>query len=501
MTTTSIPSVLDSYALLEQVSLGGMAEVWRGRRLGDPSHPPGPWLAVKRLLPHLCEDPVFVTMFEAEARLGLTLASHPNIVRTLDAGQRGMTRYLVMEYMSGRTLLEILRDLRAQGVMMSPIMAATIARELAVGLDALHRATDAHGRPLNIVHRDLSPPNVMVSWRGEVKLLDLGVARSEVWSDEHEPGVIKGKLGYLSPEQIQSKPLDGRSDIYLLGVMFWELLTSQRCFQGASELARLEQMMEARIEPPSSVAPHVPSDLDAIVMTCLRRDPHERFVTAGALASAISAALTGAPALKPQDIGQWLQSLAPEAHAAEQAAEARLAHIHTIEQVRQLAAERLGVTDSDDGDAQAPDATRIAPHDPRGQLVLPDPHARRRVVVAAVAVTCLLVLTVATIAMISRLRDADPAPPSQTTGEATVAVPGKPPRLALTIEPALTDGLQILVDGRAQIPPASTLTITLDEPGPHHIVVRLPGHEPFERVVRFKPGQLVPVHAALKPSP
>jgi eukaryotic-like serine/threonine-protein kinase len=231
-------------------------------------------------------------MFINEARIS-ALLHHPNIVQIYDFGQIDGWYFLAMEHLRGKDLLLVLRQLRAVGQVMPPPMAAFIAREVAAGLDYAHRLRAPDGRDLQIVHRDVSPSNVMLLRAGGVKLLDFGIAKAEALlahdgssTGENRPDnvMVKGKLSYLSPEQVRNEPIDARSDIFSLGVMFWECLTGKRLFYDKADFKTMSNVLERMVPPPSALRPDVPAAVDAVVMRALDRDREQRYQDAQAMA-------------------------------------------------------------------------------------------------------------------------------------------------------------------------------------------------------------------------
>ncbi len=247
---------------------------------------------VKRILSHLSQSPRFVEMFIHEART-VALLNHPNIVQVYDFGNIDGTYFLAMEYLRGRDLLAIFRALRDTKRLLPIPVAAYVAHEVAVGLAYAHALTDAEGHPLDIIHRDVSPSNIMCMRTGDVKLLDFGIAKTAtaVMSENTDEGTIKGKLGYMAPERVRNEAFDARSDLYSLGVVMWEMLTRRQLFRGTSMVETLKKVMELTIDPPSSLRPEVPPELDAIVMRAVERDPAKRYPTAQAMADDLEAAV------------------------------------------------------------------------------------------------------------------------------------------------------------------------------------------------------------------
>jgi hypothetical protein len=278
-----------SYQLLEPIGKGGMAEVWRGKLIGAQAFERV--VVIKRILPHLCGDPRFVEMFITEARLSARL-HHPNIVQVFELGDVAGELFLVLEHVAGVDLLTLLRATAARGPL--PLgLAAHVIHGVARALGFAYDVQGADGAPLRIVHRDVSPSNVMVGYDGQVKLLDFGVAKAlGATSDERtRSGTLKGKIAYLAPEFIEGAPFDHRSDLFAAGVMLHELLTGRRLFKGDGDFETLRLIRDGVVAPPSRTNPAVPPALDAIAMKLLARDPAARYQHAGELVVDLGRAL------------------------------------------------------------------------------------------------------------------------------------------------------------------------------------------------------------------
>jgi serine/threonine protein kinase len=296
------------YEILARLAAGGMAELYLARATapdGSASH-----VVLKRILPSRSGDPQFVTMFLDEARLAAQL-HHPNIAQVFDIGRLGSSYFFTMEYVHGENARAVLQ--REYGLRRKvPIgHAITIAAGAATGLHHAHDATSADRRPLGIVHRDVSPANIMVSFDGAVKLVDFGVAKAAVRFHETRAGTIKGKIAYLSPEQCTgNKPVDRRSDVFSLGIVLYELLTVQRLFRRDSDFATMAAIVTEDVPPPSVLRSDIPPELDAVVMTALSKQPEDRYPSAGAMVDALErAASASGVALSVAGLGRYLREL------------------------------------------------------------------------------------------------------------------------------------------------------------------------------------------------
>lgn len=276
------PTQFGKYFLFDRVAVGGMAEVFRAKTLGaDGSER---IVAVKRILPDVAADKELVSMFIDEAKIAVQL-NHPNICQVFDWGKVDDSYFIAMEYVSGRDLRSVFQRCKQQpegGVPTMPLaQACLVVMKLCEGLDYAHNKKDSLGNDLNLVHRDVSPQNVMLSYDGEVKLIDFGIAKVNASREaQTEAGVLKGKFAYMSPEQVRGEPLDRRSDIFTAGIVLYELLTGERLFPTDSELSSLEKIRNVEILPPTAYNKRIPEELERIVMRALAAKLEERYQTA-----------------------------------------------------------------------------------------------------------------------------------------------------------------------------------------------------------------------------
>ena len=265
----ALPQPFGKYLLLERISVGGMAEVFKAKTFGVEGFEK--IIAIKKILPAMAEDADFIQMFIDEAKIAGQL-NHANICQIFELGKIDDSHFIAMEYIWGKDLLQIQNRFRRLKKHMPVQMAAFVMGKVCEGLDYAHRKKDATGKPLNIIHRDVSPQNVITSYDGEVKVIDFGIAKAASRSSKTQAGVLKGKFGYMSPEQVGGKPLDQRTDIFAVGTILYELLTSERLFMGESDFATLEKIRSATVPPPSTINKEVPPELDRIIMKSLARD-------------------------------------------------------------------------------------------------------------------------------------------------------------------------------------------------------------------------------------
>jgi eukaryotic-like serine/threonine-protein kinase len=295
------------YRLLERIGAGGMAEIYKAVVVGDQGFTRT--VAIKRIREEVAQVADIGRLFADEARLS-ALLDHPNIVQVIDFGQVAGSHYLAMEHLKGKNLDEVMFVLRRRNERLEPALALFIAREVARGLGYAHAVCDERGRPLTIVHRDVSPANIMLVHAGAVKLLDFGIARitSELRQAVTQGRGLRGKCPYLAPEQITGGAVDGRSDIFALGVVLWEMLTGQRLFDGDTDLATIESVLNRDIPPPSAVTGDLPGALDGIVMAALARDPDRRYRSAEDLAADLDEVMRALPG-RHDDITALLERL------------------------------------------------------------------------------------------------------------------------------------------------------------------------------------------------
>ena len=273
----SAPSAFGRYTLLERLAVGGMAEVFRAKITS--SHGFEKILVVKRILPHLAADPNFVSMFIDEAKLTAQL-THPKIVQVLDFGEVRGQFFTALEYIDGFDGLGLLRVAAQKRVHVPRGLAVFIVSELLEALDYAHNARDMEGKPMQIVHRDISPSNIFISKRGDVKLGDFGIAHAQRRESKTQAGTLKGKYGYMSPEQVVGKPIDARSDLFAVGVLLAEFLTGRRLFSAPADLDVLLKVRDVKLERLDKYGADLPKALDRIVRKALKKNPRERFDSA-----------------------------------------------------------------------------------------------------------------------------------------------------------------------------------------------------------------------------
>jgi serine/threonine-protein kinase len=300
------------YRLLRLLGRGGMAEVHLAESVGPMSFRKR--VAVKRLLPIYAHNKRYVQMLMDEARIAGAI-QHPNVVHVIEFGQVDRQPYLAMEFIDGVDLASVLRGVREAGGRMPLNLALHVARCIADGLHAAHVIVDSDGAPMRVVHRDVSPHNVLLGYDGEVKLIDFGVAKASTNLTQTRSGIIKGKLQYMSPEQAQALPVDPRADVFSLGLTLYKMLTGRLPFRGANEFQIYDQILRKRPTPPSRSRSDVAEGVDALVLKALSKEPEGRFESAWAFARALEQALL-AHGDRPSTgrLAAWVEAALPREH-------------------------------------------------------------------------------------------------------------------------------------------------------------------------------------------
>ncbi len=265
------------YTLINRIAVGGMAEIFLARQAGLEGFEKT--IVIKRIRPHLSKQPSFVKMFLNEAKLAAQL-NHPNVVQIYDLGKIGETYFIAMEYIFGRDMRRIIPKASSMNIEFPMVYALKIASSVCEGLFYAHQRADIYGNPLNIVHRDITPENIFVSFDGTVKILDFGIAKASTQIEQTRAGEIKGKLSYMSPEQCLGKKLDHRSDIFSLGTVLYEWITGFKLFTGESEVAILKSISEGKIYAPSYFKADIPEAVEQILMRALEKDRDKRYQSA-----------------------------------------------------------------------------------------------------------------------------------------------------------------------------------------------------------------------------
>jgi serine/threonine protein kinase len=304
------------YILLNKMSGGATAAVYRAKIRGEAGFER--LLTVKRILPQMAGDPDFVETFVHEAKICARL-NHGNICPIYELGKVGESLYMAMEWVAGKDMGAIARRLEYTGKVMPPLIAAWIAGRLCDALDYAHALKDGAGQPMGIVHQDLSPTNIVISYEGQVKLIDFGLAKAAGRAQQTNVDALKQKIGYMSPELILGTRLDARSDVFGVGVCLYEMVTGRRLFAGTNDIATLKLVSSATVPPPSALIEDTPDDLELIMMRALERDPDERWQTAGEMGQALTACIASDdPTFGTRHVAEFMRELFAQDMVAEQ---------------------------------------------------------------------------------------------------------------------------------------------------------------------------------------
>jgi eukaryotic-like serine/threonine-protein kinase len=279
-----MPKAVGRYQILDRLAVGGMAELFKATLTGD--HGFEKLVAIKKILPHLATDKSFVEMFIDEARITAQL-DHRHIVQVFELGTDADTPYIAMQYVDGLDVLALLRECARAQIRLPADLAALIARDVLDALDYAHNALDSSGRPLGIIHRDISPGNVLLSWRGDVKLTDFGIARAAERRHKTEAGTLKGKYGYMSPEQVSGSEIDARSDLFSVGILLAEMVMARRLFTSTNDLDILLMVRDARLDRLHKYAAEFPVELRVLTARGLARRPEDRWQSAAQFRDAL----------------------------------------------------------------------------------------------------------------------------------------------------------------------------------------------------------------------
>jgi serine/threonine protein kinase len=275
------PAVFGRYLLLDRIASGGMAEVWRAKIFGADDFQR--IIAIKKILPHVCEDQEFVQMFKDEAKITVQL-QHANIGQVHELGKEGDTLFIAMEYISGKDGKTIWSYQRQRNAPLPIPLSCMIVQKMCEGLDYAHRKRDNFGTDLRIVHRDVSPQNVLISWEGEIKVIDFGIAKAAGKASKTQAGILKGKFGYMAPEQVRGLPIDQRADVFALGVCLYEFVTGERAFLADSDFSLLEMVRNVELKPPTLINAQVPPEVEGIIYKALAKEADDRYPWASDMA-------------------------------------------------------------------------------------------------------------------------------------------------------------------------------------------------------------------------
>jgi serine/threonine protein kinase len=355
------PIPFGKYLLLDRVNIGGMAEVWRAKTFGAGGFER--IVAIKRILPNIAEDEEFISMFLDEAKITVQL-NHANIAQIYELNNLSNSYFIAMEYVSGKDLRAVFDRCRKRGEPAPIPLTCYAIAQCCEGLDYAHRAKDRQGRDMSIVHRDVSPQNALVSYDGEVKVIDFGIAKAAGKATKTQAGILKGKFGYMSPEQIRGLPLDGRSDIFAIGVCLYEMLTGERLFVGDSDFSVLEKVRKVEVLPPSHFNRKIPEQLERIVMKSLAKDVDDRYQHASELGEDLRGFMysTG-NAFARKDLAAFMKATFAEDYEKEKARIAEYSEVKAPEGMLAAAEMGFGVGSVPQmgGQAQSPSAVTSVP--------------------------------------------------------------------------------------------------------------------------------------------
>jgi serine/threonine protein kinase len=482
------------YALVELIGRGGMAEVWKAYVSGAGGFQRK--LVVKRILPHLARDQSFVKMFLSEARLSARL-SHPNIVHVYDLGEESGEYFMAMEYVDGQSLTGILRSLIRQQRQVPVGFAVAVVRDVCRALGYAHALVDEQFRPLHLVHRDVSPSNVMVSYDGVVKLFDFGIAKALGGTeDEHtRTGTVKGKFSYMSPQQAEGLPIDRRADLFAVGVVLHEMLTSRRLFKGENDLQTIQKVKTLAVPPPSMLNPQVPSALDAICLKALERDPEQRYQYAEHLADQLDS-VAAELGWNASSVATLMRGLFPALSLAPPMTEpAVVSSVATRaagswrDQAMDSNRTELLLATTVDGPAleQTTDSTDREPILP----ILIQPTHRGRLWLGIASAAALSMALTGAVAV------RQPRPAAAASTPSTPVEPAVPVTVDISVE-TVPSGCELLVDGERRGTTPTVLHLPRSSQ-PMRLQLTAPGLVPYETLIR--PDEAQRLHLTLQPLP
>ncbi len=339
------PILFGKYYLLERINVGGMAEVFKAKAIGVEGFER--LVAVKRILPNIAEDDEFIEMFVDEAKIAVQL-THANIAQIFDLGKVGDSYFIALEYVHGKDLRAVFNRARNRGEPVPLSMACFTIMKVCEALDYAHNKKDPGGRPLNFVHRDVSPQNMLISYDGDVKVIDFGIAKAAGKASRTRAGILKGKFGYMSPEQVKGMDIDRRSDVFGVGICLYELLTGERLFAGESDFATVEKVRKVDIMPPSTYNRRIPEELEQIVLKALAGEVEERYQTAMELHEDLeSFTYATGHTFNRKDLGVYMRKVFSEELAQESARDQKYNALMLSEVHKDQSDDSGGTPDSD----------------------------------------------------------------------------------------------------------------------------------------------------------
>lgn len=473
------PQTFGKYFLVDRIATGGMAEIFKAKTFSHGGFEN--LLVIKRILPHIGENQDFVGMFVDEARVSVAL-QHPNIVRVYDFGKILENYFIAMECVDGKDTRNLLRKLGRRKDGLAPLpekFAAFIAHEVCKGLHYAHTKADINGNPFGIVHRDISPSNVLVSYEGEVKVADFGIAKAAGNVYQTRDGILKGKFEYMSPEQAQGKEMDHRSDLFSLGIILHEMLTGRRLFRTDSEISTLKKIRDAEVELPSVQRPGLDPRIERICLKALAKNPAERYANAQLMGDELREFMfpETSDTLR-REFRDYLQQLFAEDMAEER---------QRLESGNAMALQlrdRLSTMDWDNSPSQVT-MTRVTQTAVR--FVVPW--------IAAIGLGMLVVFAAALGLLFLFIANQN----TPMFGSLGAETPMDAPSGAVTgIDVAVIPSARILIDGELE-GEGATLTVTGLSAGTHLLRLEADGHVPLEETLQVEEGKLVRVVKMLEP--
>ncbi len=456
------PESFGKYYLVDKIAVGGMAEIFKAKSFGHGGFEK--LLVIKRILPHISEKEEFVEMFVDEAKVSVAL-QHANIIQTYDFGKVHENWFIAMECVEGKDVKGLLRKLAQRRRLLPIEFAVYVAHEVAKGLDYAHRRENLQGSGLGIVHRDMSPSNVLISYEGEAKIADFGIAKATTNAYNTKDGVLKGKFEYMSPEQAMGLDIDRRSDIFSCGIILYECLTGRRLFKSESDVKTLETIKACDIDPPSTLNPSIPARLDEIVMRALARRREDRYQEARELQNDLLEFLYPAtPDLTRQSFSHFLKELFSEEITQERARleEGTRVAMAIHQQEPDLDLEPEWEEQRTTASHTMPSAATVISQGPRWPLLA---------AIAAALGVIMLVLGWVAFTLLSQA--GNPQEPVATVGQLLVQV---------SVE------AEVLIDGE---PAGSGQQVSLSDiaPGEHSIELRAEGYEPWQDSFSVEAGE------------
>ena len=465
--------------------MGGMAEIFKAKTFGHGGFENV--VVIKRILAHLSENPSFVKMFMDEAKI-TALLQHGNIVRIYDFGKIDRNYFIAMECVEGKDVKQVLRKLAERRKLIPREFAVYIAMEAAKGLDYAHKRTTLQGAPLDIVHRDVSPSNILVSYNGEVKVADFGIVKAANCAETTNEGMLKGKFEYMSPEQAGGKDIDRRSDIFSVGIILWEMLTGRRLFKTDSELKTLEKIKSGDFEAPSKMNHTVPPRLDEIVMRALAVDPDDRYADARDLhADLLDFLYPAPPDVTQQSLALYMKDLFTEEVSGER---------DRMEEGTRLAQAMHETAASVDlePDWEEGGSARSQPGKAAVEAQQQPPPSRMPLVAAIVLLSVVIMIGIGAVAWIYLDQ------PAQTTPSEMQVQVAAPTTSTIRVKVSPVVG-KVYLDGRLY---GEQKEVVIDKvtPGAEHTLrVEADGYQAYEEKMTLEAGSTLPVPVVLTAVP